>query len=366
MRTSFARLTSTCVVLWMAVSMIVGVQPAVAQSTPEAEIERVVVDMVRAEQNGDLDMLYDYMAPESRNMIPRQAFVLWFEEQEFPLPTGAPTIADIELDNGTYGLTGTEYEDMAIVEYEVPVEGSDRPESREIVMWSDGITWRWFFDASDDEADEIRDTAEFTVGYESPFSTEIYQHLDTFWAQIFADHGAEYRSPVDLIGVRVFPLETACGVMEETEMQSNPAFYCGWDETIYYEPAFRQWVIDEFGEYAWHHVIAHEWAHHVQNVLGLFTSTDPELYGGAYTIEHELQADCLAGIVTQDVRARELIRNRDVFGAEEITAYVGDRKGTPWDNEHAHGSADQRVDSFWLGFEDGLRGCYVDIAAAGD
>jgi uncharacterized protein len=363
MRTKLARLTTIGFALWLTAFLFLGMQPAMAQGDdPRDQVERVVIDLVRAEQNSDLDRLYDYLVPESRNMIPRQAFMTWFAEQDYPVPSGVPTVEDIELDNGIYDLTGTEYKDMAIVRYTVPVEGSDEPESREIAMWSDGVTWRWFFDASEDEAEEIRDDAEFTVDYESPYSTDIYRQLDTYWAQIFADHGAEYHSPVDMVGVRVLPLETACGDMSEEDIESNPAFYCGWDETIYYRPAFRSWVIDEFGEYAWHHVIAHEWGHHVQNVLGLFTSVDPELYGGSYTIEHELQADCLAAMFTQDTFSRGTIDDSDVTGAEEITAFVGDRKGTPWDNQHAHGSADQRVESFWLGFDDGLRGCYITIS----
>lgn len=363
MRTLIARFSSTGILLLMTVLMIASAAPAMAQGgNPREEVERVVIDLVRAEQNGELNQLYDYMAPESRNMIPRQAFVTWYEEQDFPLPAGAPTIEDVDVDDGVYGLTGTEYEEMAVVEFTVPVEGSDEPETRELTMISDGVTWRWFFDGSSDDIEEVYENAEFTVDYDTLYSTDIYRQLDTFWAQIFADHGAEYRSPVDMVGVREFPLETACGVMEEEDVESSPAFYCGWDETIYYTPWFRDWVMEEFGEYAWHHVVAHEWAHHVQNVLGLFTSIDPELYGGSYTIEHELQADCLAAVFTQDAYARGTIVGDDVYSAEEITAFVGDQKGTPWDEEHAHGSADQRVGSFWLGFDDGLRGCYVTIA----
>lgn len=367
MRTFIPRSISTGMLAWMLILTVFGAQPALSQvQDPHAQVERVVIDLVRAEQYQDLDLLYDYMAPESRYMIPRQAFTIWYAGQSFGIPTGAPTIARVDLGDGVYGLTGTEYENIAIVEYTVPVEGSDEPETRELRLWSDGVTWRWFFDASEAEAEGLRENAAFTVEFESLYNSDVYRHLDMFWAQVFADHGADYRSPIDIVGVRAFPLETGCGSMEEEDVVASPAFYCGWDETIYYDPTFRNWVMDEFGEYAWHHVIAHEWAHHVQNVLGLFTSIDPELYGGSYTIEHELQADCLAGVFTQDAYARRTILKPDVFGARDVTAYVGDRKGTPWDYEHAHGSADQRVNSYWLGFDDGLRGCYVTIAPASD
>lgn len=359
MRTLAFRLVSVILAVWLLMVSLPGLTRAAAQTEADrARIERVVIDLTRAEQNGDLGVLYDYMLPESRYLMSRQAFVNWYREQDQPVPAGEPAIESIEMTGDVYEHTGTEYEDMAIVAYTVPVEGSDRPESRELVLWNDGVTWRWFFDP----ALEIPDDPTFTVDYESPYSSDIYRQLDTFWAQVFADHGAEYRSPVDLVGVRVYPLETACGVMDQEEVQGSGALYCGWDETMYYDPEFREWLIGQYGEYAWHHVIGHEWGHHIQNVIGNFTSIDPELYGGSYTIEHELQADCLAAVFTQDAYARGTIDVDAVFEAEDVTAWVGDPAGTPWDEAGAHGTSEQRVESFWLGFDDGLRGCYVNIA----
>ena len=60
-----------------------------------AEVVRDAIDLVRAEQNGEYNLLYDYMAPDSREMLPRQAFINWFVEQEFPVPTGVPEIESI-------------------------------------------------------------------------------------------------------------------------------------------------------------------------------------------------------------------------------------------------------------------------------
>jgi predicted metalloprotease len=361
MRTIVARLAKSVMVLWMAVWMIVGGEAALAQGGEEAEVERVVIDLVRAARNNDIHLLYDYMLPESRDMMPRQAFVTWYEEQGVAVPTGTPQIDSISFEDGEYELTGTGYENIAFVEYTVPTADGD--ESRELRMASDGVTWRWFLDVSEEALDEAAENAEFTVGYETLYQSELYQQLDMFWAQVLADEGVPYRSPIDMVGVHVFPLETHCGVMNQEEMRNN-AFYCGWDETIYYDPVFREAVISEFGPYAWDFAIAHEWAHHVQNVLGHFRSLDPELYGGAYTIEHELQADCIAAVFTQDVRSRGMIRNRDVRSAEEFIPYLGDAEGTAWDEAGAHGRGEQRVEAFWLGYEDGLRGCYVDFDRA--
>lgn len=367
MRTTFARLATIGMVLWMSIWMAAGGQGALAQDDDQrAGVERVVIDLVRAEQNGDINQLYDYMLPESRDIVPRQAFLTWFAEQEFPVPTGVPEIESIEFFDGEYELTGTEYEDIALVEFSVPVDDAESPISRELELWSDGVTWRWFLNVAEDEVDDIQDGDEFTVEYESLFTTELYRQLDMFWAQIFADEGAAYRSPVDMVGVNVYPLETSCGLLEKEDLQGAAAMYCGWDETIYYDIDFRDWFSGEFGAYSWHHIIAHEWGHHVQNVVGLFTSLDPELYGGAYSIEHELQADCLAAVFTQDVRARGEIRNRDVVDARNLSIVGGDGAGVSWDRQGAHGSEEQRAEAFWLGYEDGLRGCYINFDAAGN
>jgi predicted metalloprotease len=363
MRTSFVRLASIMMAFWMAVLLVPAV---VAQQGDTAQVERVVIDLVRAEGNGDYSLLYDYMAPESRDLVPRQAFVSWSLAQDRPLPAAPPEVISIDFADGEYETTGTDYENLASVELAVTLDTGD-VETREMLLVSDGLTWRWFLDLPEDEIDDIvEEVSDFTVEYETLYRTEMYQQLDLFWAQVFADYGAPYRSPIDMVAVNVYPTRTACGEFDKEGLQNSGAIYCGLDETIYFDMELRDWFYEEFGEYGWHQVIAHEWGHHIQKVAGLFTSMDPELYGGAYTIEHELQADCLAAMFTQDLRARGLIRNRDVSNAEGLTEWIGDMEGTPWDEANAHGTSEQRVEAFWLGYDDGLRGCYVNISSLAD
>src|SRR5699024_7538828 len=141
--------------------------------------------------------------------------------------------------------------------------------------------------------------------------------MDMYWAQVFANAGLNYHPPTDMVGIRVDAQQTGCGLEDEIELMG--VYYCTRDQTIYYDPGFRDDIVDQFGEYAWNHIMAHEWGHHIQSLLGLYTTRDPELHGGMYTIESELQADCLAGIFSQDARARGIIRNRDLNGAIEVT-----------------------------------------------
>src|SRR3712207_8872465 len=64
-------------------------------------------------------------------------------------------------------------------------------------------------------------------------------------------------------------------------------------------------------------------------------SLEPELDGGLYPIELELQADCLAGTYAQDAFAREEIGTEQVEQAIDITD-VSDRKSTRLNSSHAN------------------------------
>lgn len=363
------RMTSPVIrilVIWMALGTIVGAVPAMAQTESGAgqEVTRTVIDLVRAESDQDYNRLYDLMAPESRNLIPRQAFINARLQGDQFIPTGTPEIQSISFDDRELDATGEEYEDIATVGFIVEGESNGEPEQREIEMnlVRDGSVWRWFYPGDEDAIADIADADAFTIDYESPYTTVMFQQIDLYWAQMFANAGLEYIPPVDLVGVRVERIQTGCGIEEEIELMA--VYYCTLDQTIYYDPGFRDLMIEDMGEYAWTHVVAHEWSHHVQSLLGVTTTRDPELYGGQYMIEHELQADCLAGMFGQDAFARGLIRQRDVESALAVTGAAGDMRGTSWDDETAHGTGSQRVESFWTGFEDGLRGCHVTLEIA--
>ncbi len=122
-------------------------------------------------------------------------------------------------------------------------------------------------------------------------------------------------------------------------------------------------MIDFTGPYGWDHIIAHEWGHHIQDLLGIDASRNPELDDGYYVIELELMADCLAGVYAQDATARGTIEEDEVDDAETITEASGDLPETAFDDERAHGTGEQRVEAFFTGYEDGLIGCNLDLAS---
>lgn len=349
--------------IWMTFGSVMIAAPAMAQTDVDVEqaVTRSIIDLMRAEGEQDYDRVYDFMAPESRNLIPRQAFINSRLDGDTLIPTSAPEIQSITIGDWEYEVTGGDYTNVATVIFTVEgeVDGSSELRQIEINLMNDGLVWRWFYPGDENEIDEIASGDTFTIDYETPYSSEMFRQIDMYWAQMFANAGLEYTPPVDIVGVRVERIQTGCGIEQDIELMA--VYYCTLDETIYYDPGFRDAVVEDMGEYAWSHVIAHEWGHHIQSLLGFTTSRDPELYGGQYTIESELQADCLAGMFTQDAYARGLIRSRDVSGAEQLSDSAGDMRGTRWDDEMAHGTGPQRVESFWTGFDDGLRGCHVRL-----
>src|SRR5215212_4438387 len=187
-------------------------------------------------------------------------------------------------------------------------------------------------------------------GYASQF-TEVVDQLDAFWSENFAAAGATYRSPA------VVPLEdfviTGCGPAGPEDF----AFYCSLDEAIYYSPAsFAEWD-NRLGDFAPIVVTAHEWAHHVQSLLGVV----PEP-GNAF----ELQADCLAGAYTSEAGQEGLLDPGDITEAVNSSAVAGDPLGLPQDAPGAHGINDDRVIAFMRGYLDGATGCGLPFAAVPD
>lgn len=325
-----------------------------AQTNSSSEINRTLAEISRAEREGDLNLIYDLMLPEARYVIPRATFVNWYPTVAPAAPADVLKLGDLTFGDLDYALTDTSFGDVATVSYTYhDAEGADVERTMQLVEVDN--VWRWIPDITKDDLPEIQTHAGYTVNFESAFTTPLYQDLDTYWAQIFSDWGVEYRSPKDMIGVRVEGTPSGCGPIDD--LDAVFAHYCTLDEVIYFNPDMRDMIINRIGDAGWEMVIAHEWAHHIQNISGRYVTKSPELFGGNYTIEHELQADCLAATFMQDATARGIFEQRDRQVTDSMLEMGGDARGTTWDDITAHGSADQRRESYYVGFDDGLRGC---------
>jgi uncharacterized protein len=169
---------------------------------------------------------------------------------------------------------------------------------------------------------------------------------EEYWKAQFRKSGIAF-SPV----ARVFAYErngeVDCGGQP---LGRNNAAYCSAGDFIAYDvnwafAAFRQ-VGDAFIFY----LLGHEYAHAVQLRLGLQAQ---------FTIQQELQADCMAGAYIGDMeRQKRLSLQPD--DTEELAAgleAVGDEPGQPWFAEGSHGSAKQRTQAFANGYRDSLEPC---------
>jgi predicted metalloprotease len=143
----------------------------------------------------------------------------------------------------------------------------------------------------------------------------------------------------------------ACGAADPQRF----AFYCAAEVAIYYAPtAFAEHRL-RIGDFAPIVVMAHEWGHHVQLLLGMVPRPGNAL---------ELQADCLAGAYARDAERRGLLNPGDITEAVAIAATMGDPLGLPQDAPGAHGIDDDRITAFMRGYLDGVPGCGPTLSAS--
>jgi predicted metalloprotease len=190
------------------------------------------------------------------------------------------------------------------------------------------------------------------------------QSLDAFWAETFEASGEQLQQP----GVVLFSdqVSTQCGAASS----AVGPFYCPLDQTIYLDLGFYDDLEARFGAeggpFAEMYVVAHEYGHHIQNLLGLLDQgRDPGAEGGA--VRTELQADCFAGLwggdavdtgflepLTQD-QVDQALSAAEAIGDDRIQAQTqGQVNPETW----THGSAEQRQEWFTNGLEAGsIEGC---------
>ena len=169
-------------------------------------------------------------------------------------------------------------------------------------------------------------------------------------------------------------VNTACG---QATSQVGP-FYCPPDQTMYLDTTFFEQVLQGAlggpnGAFVEPYVIAHEYGHHIQNILGTMSRVRTQQGPRSDAVRLELQADCYAGLWaraatrTQDADGNVLITEiteQDVREAIAAAEAVGDDRiqqktqGQVTEESWTHGSAASRVKWFQTGFSTGdIRAC---------
>ena len=162
----------------------------------------------------------------------------------------------------------------------------------------------------------------------------------------FQKKGKKYRYATLVLFTEA--VDSRCGV---TSSAVGP-FYCPPDSMAYIDLSFYKVLKERLGaggDFAQAYVLAHEIGHHLQNLLRI----------DGDSVRQELQADCFAGVWAHATGERKLLERGDIEESVNAAAQIGDdrlqkmagQKVNP--ETWTHGSSEQRVRWFQIGYETG-------------
>ena len=196
----------------------------------------------------------------------------------------------------------------------------------------------------------------------------VVNSLDNYWSDTFARSGQRYTPPRTVFfngGVN-----TGCG---QATSDTGP-FYCPADKRVYIDLSFYQELQQRFGAKGGNlsraYVIAHEYGHHVQDLLGTTSRVQAGDSGPTSgSVRLELQADCYAGVWTNHAASTptssgqpliENITQQDIASVLDTASRIGDDfiqknlgSGRVNSSQFTHGTSAQREKWFTTGYQTG-------------
>ena len=197
----------------------------------------------------------------------------------------------------------------------------------------------------------------------------IANSVQSYWAAELPKHHVGYTPSKTVIFTST--TSSGCG---QASSQMGP-FYCPTDKLVYLDLSFFKDMLQnqlgaEGGSFAEAYVVAHEYGHHLQDLLGTMKRAQRQGATGATSgsVRLELQADCYAGVwgnhatTTKNASGATLIKDLtqdDVNRAIDAAEAVGDDRiqqetqGQVNPEQWTHGSAAERKKWFTTGFRSG-------------
>jgi len=196
----------------------------------------------------------------------------------------------------------------------------------------------------------------------------VVNSLDGYWTDAFARSGQTYQPP--RTNFFTGGVNTACG----SASSAVGPFYCPGDNEVYIDLSFFQELETTFGAqggtFARAYVMAHEYGHHIQALLGTTSRVRSGDVGPTSgSVRLELQADCYAGVwanhaTTVPTSSGEPlivdVTREDVAAALDTAARIGDDfiqtqlgGGRVDESQFSHGSSAQRELWYTTGYETG-------------
>ncbi|GGO15101.1 KPN_02809 family neutral zinc metallopeptidase [Micromonospora parathelypteridis] len=200
-------------------------------------------------------------------------------------------------------------------------------------------------------------------------NTLYVNSIQDYWQKTYPELGNAKYEPTQTNFFQA-AVNTGCG---QADSGVGP-FYCPADRNVYIDLSFYDELASRFGakgEFAQPYVLAHEYGHHIQNLLGTNEKAGQGDQSGprSASVRLELQADCYAGAwakhatESKDKTGQEplfkSITASDISEAVQAAEAIGDDSiqersgGQVNPDQFTHGTSAQRQRWFQQGYDRG-------------